>query len=184
MFKSLRAPVLILISIFSQQIYANSCDSLMAGKYRAIQISNNSEENEARAWQKEIFQNDNDIAIEILEIDGKLKSERFNEMVDWVQLTEDSFVDLVTEKPVTECALQFEGIQILKIDLQSLSDDELNKLYEISTQLWGLDDESEQKVAKMSKVEFAKLKYLAVEITGLLGVTTIFITLPLEKLED
>lgn len=183
MIKLWRIFLFITVGFFNQHVYSNDCDNLMIGKYKAIQISNNPEDNEAKALQESIFQNDDDIAIEILEIDGKLKSERFNEMVDWVQLTEGSFVDLVTKKHATECALQFEGIQILKIDLQSLSDDELNQLYEISTQLWG-DDESEQKVAKMSKVEFAKLKYLAVEITGLLGVTTIFMTLPLEKLEE
>ena len=99
----------------------------------------------------------------------------YDEKVDVNPMTEASFVDKILDRKVTECALKFEDIEILKVNLNKLNQEELTRLYEISSMIWG--EESE----KMSLKDFRKVQYLAVQINELVDVTAIIITIPLDK---
>ena len=99
----------------------------------------------------------------------------YDEKVDVNPMTEASFIDTILDRKVTECALKFGDNEILKVDLHQLNQEELTRLYEISSMIWG--EESE----KMSLKDFRKVQYLAVQINELVGVTTIIIMIPLNK---
>ncbi len=160
------------IFAFVSNGYAQNCIGMQGG-YSVVKFSQNEE------LQKEVafglFQNKNDIPLKIT-LDGtQYKTVMYDEKVDVNPMTGASFVDKILDRKVTECALKFEDIEILKVNLNKLNQEELTRLYEISSMIWG--EESE----KMSLKDFRKVQYLAVQINELVGVTTIIITIPLNK---
>ncbi len=105
--------------------YAQNCTG-MQGDYSVVKFSQNEE------LQKEVafglFQNKNDIPLKIT-LDGtQYKTVMYDEKVDVNPMTEASFVDKILDRKVTECALKFADIEILKVNLNKLNQERTDTL--------------------------------------------------------